>query len=107
MGRIPNGLMGLVYADTRTITAEEIQANRENGVGNGFKVLNPGDGFRRDGSLWFGTCSVCGERVSNSLRDGVWKHTIYTSKTYNENGLLASATSYESEVCPTASENLA
>ena len=52
-----------------------IQETRTQGIGNGFKVLNPADGYRQDNRLWFGECSVCGERITNSALDGVWKHT--------------------------------
>jgi hypothetical protein len=38
---------------------------REQGIGNGFTALNPADGYRKDNRLWFGNCSVCGERVTN------------------------------------------
>ena len=101
---IPNGLMSLVIADRREITDTELQRIRENGEGNGFKVLNPDDGFRRDGRVWFGDCSVCGERVSNSWRDGVWSHTVYTSKSYHADGSLLSSTSHQTDYCPTARE---
>ena len=53
---------------------------RENGIGSNFRVINPADGFRKDNRLWFGTCSVCGERVVNSSFRGVWEHTITTQK---------------------------
>jgi hypothetical protein len=44
---------------------------------NGFTALNCEDGYRKDNRLWFGECSECGERITNSALDGVWKHTIY------------------------------
>ena len=47
---------------------------------NGFTALNCEDGFRKDNRLWFGECSECGERITNSHFDGVWKHTIYTEQ---------------------------
>lgn len=47
---------------------------REQGVGFNFKVLNPADGYRQDGRLWFGNCEICGERVTNSALNGVWMH---------------------------------
>lgn len=59
------------------ITKENFQSVRENGIGNGFTVLNPRDGFRKDNRLWFGTCSVCNESVTNSAIDGRgWIHEI-------------------------------
>ena len=59
------------------ITKENFQSVRENGIGNGFTVLNPKDGFRKDNRLWFGTCSVCNESVTNSAVVGRgWEHDI-------------------------------
>ena len=86
---------------TRRLTDEEVARIRRDGVGNGFVVNSPADGFRGDGSVWFGTCSVCNERVTNSWRDGVWKHTIYTRKVINTNGFISSSNSYQSDYCPT------
>lgn len=54
-----------------------IQEIREQGIGNGFSVLNPADGYQQNNRLWFGECSVCGERVTNSNLNGVWQHTFY------------------------------
>ena len=54
----------------------EIQEIREMGIGNGFTVINPQDGFRKDNTIWNGTCSECGERVHNSVMTKyAWKHT--------------------------------
>jgi hypothetical protein len=53
-----------------------IQEVRVNGLGNGFAVINPTDGYRKDNTVWFGECSVCGERLSNSRWTGVWVHTL-------------------------------
>ena len=53
----------------------EIEEIREKGIGNGFTVVNPEDGFRKDNTIWFGNCSKCGNRVSNSIMTKfVWKH---------------------------------
>lgn len=98
---IQNGLMSLVLAD-RKVTDGELQRIRENGEGNGFSVLEPADGFRRDGSLWFGTCSVCGERVTNSLRDGVWSHRVATGDTRDSDGFILGTASVLVGYCPTA-----
>jgi hypothetical protein len=49
---------------------------REKGIGNGFSVVNPADGYRKDDRLWFGNCSVCEERVTNSFLKGIWEHTL-------------------------------
>jgi hypothetical protein len=48
---------------------------REQGIGKGFSVLNPADGYRKDNRLWFGNCSVCNERVTHSNLVGIWEHT--------------------------------
>lgn len=54
-----------------------IQETRTKGIGNGFSVLNPADGYRQDNTLWFGECSECGERISSSLHDkGAWMHRL-------------------------------
>jgi hypothetical protein len=55
------------------LTLSEI---REQGIGNGFTVLNPADGFRKDNTLWFGNCANCGERVTQSRFHKYWAHTI-------------------------------
>ena len=60
----------------------DIQEIREQGLGNGFLVLNPEDGFRKDNRLWFGTCATCGERVTNSGLTGIWNHTITEYEEY-------------------------
>ena len=65
------------------VTQENFQSIRENGIGNGFTVLNPADGFRKDGRLWFGTCSECGESVTNSIFNGYWEHSVITKITEN------------------------
>ena len=98
---IDKEIMARVIADTRKLTDTEVQQVRENGLGNGFIALEPADGFRQDGALWFGTCSVCGESVHNSWRDGIWKHTVYTNKTYHADGSLLSSTSHDTDYCPT------
>ena len=60
------------------ITQDNFDSVRSEGIGNGFTVLNPADGIRKDNRLWFGTCSVCGESVTNSALTGKgWEHTVY------------------------------
>lgn len=49
---------------------------RENGIGNGFTVSDPHDGFRKDNRLWFGTCETCGQSVVNNVYDKFWAHTV-------------------------------
>ena len=52
---------------------------RKNGIGNGFTVINPKDGYRKDNAVWFGECSKCGEMVSSSsvsLKFNGWTHTL-------------------------------
>jgi hypothetical protein len=85
----------------------DITKVRQEGLGDGFSVLNPHDGFRQDNRLWFGTCSKCGEMVTNSTLHGYWEHTIYTRKEYwsqkgYESGICNSSTSHNVAYCPTA-----
>ena len=54
----------------------EIKEIRKNGIGNGFSVINPQDGYRKDNTIWNGTCSECGERVHNSVMTKyAWTHS--------------------------------
>jgi hypothetical protein len=86
----------------------DTQEIREQGIGSNFSVLNPEDGYRKDNSLWFGNCSECGERVSQSLRDDYWLHTQFLEKGYSskthweEKRWHAFATSRGLDYCPTA-----
>lgn len=98
---IDNGLMSLVLAD-RKLSDGELQRIRENGEGDGFKVLDPRDGFRQDGSLWFGTCSACHERVTNSQRDGMWEHSTTVTESYHTDGSPLSQSTQFFDYCPTA-----
>ena len=45
-------------------------------IANGFTALNCEDGFKKDNRLWFGECSECGERITNSHLKGIWEHTL-------------------------------
>ncbi len=77
------------------VTKENFKQIREEGIGNGFSVINPHDGFRKDNRLWFGNCSECGELVTNSSLTGKgWEHTVYTVKTANH------SSSYQVGYCP-------
>ena len=72
---------------------------------NGFTAINCEDGFRKDNRLWFGECSECGERITNSALDGVWKHTVYLEKGYYsqenfERGIYNFSRSYQTDYCP-------
>lgn len=90
------------------ITKENFDSVRENGIGSNFSVIEPVDGFRKDNRLWFGTCSVCNESVTNSALDGRgWLHTIYLTKGYfsKDNylkGMTNHASSKQVTHCPTA-----
>ena len=90
------------------ITKENFQSVRENGIGSNFSVINPADGFRKDNRLWFGTCSVCNESVTNSAVSGRgWEHTIYLEKGYfSKDNYLKGTTNMASSksvtYCPTA-----
>lgn len=69
------------------VTKENFKSIRVNGIGSNFKVLNPEDGFRKDNRLWFGTCSECGESVTNSALTGKgWEHSITTVISYHADG---------------------
>lgn len=76
-------------------------------VANGFTALNCEDGFRKDNRLWFGECSECGERITNSALDGVWKHTVYlergwySNKEWFEMRIMPNySKSYQTDYCP-------
>ena len=52
---------------------------RKGGIGNGFTVINPKDGYRKDNAVWFGTCGECGESVSSSsvsAKYNGWTHQL-------------------------------
>lgn len=85
----------------------DIMQIRQEGLGDGFSVLNPHDGYRNNNQLWFGECSVCGETVTNSTLKGLWEHTVYTRKEFwsqekYEKGICNSSTSHQVAYCPTA-----
>ena len=84
------------------VTKENFQTIRENGVGSNFTALNPADGFRKDGRLWFATCSECGERVTNSSLTGVWMHSVTTSNFRDGSGIRIGATTSSFDYCPKA-----
>ena len=90
-----------------TITQEQFETNRMNGIGSNFSVIEPVDGFRKDNRLWFGKCSVCGEQVTNSALVGYWEHTIYLvrgsfSKDRFDSGIYNHTQSRGVDYCPTA-----
>ena len=59
------------------VTKENFKQIRVEGIGSNFKVLNPEDGYRKDNRLWFGTCSECGDSVTNSSLTGKgWEHSV-------------------------------
>lgn len=67
---------------------------------NGFTVLNPEDGYRKDNSLWFGECSECGERVSNSRLNGVWEHKLILEQKFYDDGRVMMTSSKQIDYCP-------
>jgi len=70
---------------------------RKNGIGNGFTVINPKDGYRKDNRLWFGECATCGESVSSSSMSAKyngWTHTL--TKKISETGFQMTSIDY----CP-------
>ena len=58
------------------MTEIDVKSIREKGLGTNFRVLNPGDGYRKDNRLWFGECAECGLRITSSylVLDGLWSH---------------------------------
>ena len=69
---------------------------------NGFTVIECEDGIRKDNRLWFGTCSTCGERVTNSALNGIWKHEIVLSVEYYASGVISRKSSKQVDYCPKA-----
>jgi hypothetical protein len=67
---------------------------------NGFTVLNAEDGYRKDNRLWFGECSECGERITNSALKGIWEHEIVIEEKRYENGAIAYRSSRKVDYCP-------
>jgi hypothetical protein len=82
-----------------TRTVQEI---REQGIGFNFKVANQADGYRKDNRLWFGTCTSCGERVTNSSLNGVWMHEDVLEITHHEDGQVASRKTRQLDYCPSS-----
>lgn len=59
----------------------DMATRREQGLGSNFTVLDPHDGYRKNGQLWFGKCGECGESVTSSRLDaGVWMHRLVIKK---------------------------
>lgn len=77
-----------------------LQEIRVNGIGNGFTVLDSEDGIRKDGRLWFGMCSECGEMVTNSHLDGIWKHELVLEEKRYASGVIAYRHSKSVDYCP-------
>jgi hypothetical protein len=70
------------------VTKENFNQIRVEGIGNGFTVINPADGMRKDNRLWFGTCSNCNDTVTNSALTGKgWEHSIRTVLSYHADGV--------------------
>ncbi len=88
------------------VTKENFDKIREEGIGNGFKVINPADGYRKDNRLWFGNCSLCGERVTNSSLTGKgWEHELILEEKLNENGFRVYSRSRLVDYCPAPYES--
>ena len=79
-----------------------IQEVREQGIGSNFKVANQADGYRKDNRLWFGTCTSCGERVTNSSLDGKWMHEEVLNVEYHTDGQIFTKSSRQLDYCPTS-----
>lgn len=67
---------------------------------NGFTAINCEDGIRKDNRLWFGECSICGEVITNSARDGIWKHEIVLEEKRYASGVIAYRHSKQVDYCP-------
>jgi hypothetical protein len=73
---------------------------------NGFTAINCEDGYRKDNSLWFGECSECGERITNSKFDGFWTHTqyfekgFYSKEEFDRDGISNFTSSKSIDYCP-------
>ena len=66
----------------------------------GFTVLEPRDGYRKDNTLWFGVCSECGDRVTNSALKGEWEHTLILEQKTFEDGRVFYTKSRQIDYCP-------
>ena len=66
----------------------------------GFTVLEPRDGYRKDNTLWFGICSECGDRVTNSALKGEWEHTLILEQKTFEDGRVFYTKSRQIDYCP-------
>jgi hypothetical protein len=85
-------------------TTPDIMTIREMGLGNGFTVLDPADGYRKNNQLWFGTCATCGEGVTSSRHDyGIWMHKLVISRTGNP-PFSGSECSRQIDYCPMTEE---
>lgn len=84
------------------VERKEIEMNKVEKIqkANGFTALNCEDGFRKDNRLWFGECSECGERITNSALKGVWEHTIYF-----ERGWFSNQEWFEKRIMPNYSSS--
>jgi hypothetical protein len=76
------------------------QETREKGIGYNFTVKDQSDGYRQDDTLWFGTCTSCGERVNNSLHEGKWMHEEIIKVEYHPDGQLFYKESRQIDYCP-------
>lgn len=83
------------------IKTMNLQQIRLEGLGNGFRVIDPHDGFRQNDQLWFGKCNKCNQMVTNSTLDGTWNHTVYTKLEYwGDSKTPNSTSSYQVNYCP-------
>jgi hypothetical protein len=100
------GVLGLEYRKKKKgVQKMNLVEIRKNGIGNGFTVINPEDGYRKDNTLWFGECSECGERVVSSLMSAKskgWTHEIKTNVQYHADGREFTYSSRAVDYCPKA-----
>jgi hypothetical protein len=75
---------------------------RKNGIGSNFAVISPEDGYRKDGTVWFGECANCGERVVSALstKFSGWTHEVRTDIRYHDSGEILTYKSSAIDYCP-------
>ena len=97
-------MLGLEYRKKKKgVQKMNLVEKRIKGIGNGFTVINPEDGYRKDNTLWFGTCSECGEMVVSSLmsaKNTGWTHNIKTNVQYHADGREFTSTNRAVDYCP-------
>jgi hypothetical protein len=98
------GMLGLEYRKKKKgVQKMNLVEKRIKGIGNGFTVIDPKDGYRKDNTLWFGKCSECGEQVVSSLmsaKNTGWTHEVRTGIQYHASGNVLTYSSRAVDYCP-------